>query len=248
MNDHQKYIEDYLSGILTTEDKLIFEKRLASEEGFKEAYEMEVASRKLVKLGGRRHLKARLEQFEAEPKAKIIRPFFSTKRLLLVASLIIGLTASFWLIQSAFGHQEHQELFAEHFQAYRSPVIERGETTTEKSDWESGIEDYNAQNYETAIPAFEAALSAKQAPEYLIHFYIGQCYLAKDKPDAAAAITAFKKVMGDNFYQQPAQWYMALAHLESGQTDKAIMLFKELARSKNYKEKEINLLLKSLEE
>ena len=248
MKEYQEIIDKYLSNTLNQTERSTFEERLTSESGLRDAYEMEVTSRRVIKIAGRRQLKARLDKFENPSEAKIIRPFFSTKRLLLVASLVIGLTAALWLIQSSFGNETPQALFAEHFQPYRSPVLERGTVEAQKNNWESGIENYNNQNYEAAIKSFEAALSTKQVPEYLVHFYLGQSLLAKDQPNTASAIAAFEKVMGDNFYQQPAKWYMALAYLELGQTDQSITLLKELARSNNYKTQEINALLKKLEE
>ena len=249
MKAHQDIIDHYLSGQMTEAEQARFERQLQEDSTLKEALEMELAARQVVRTAGRAHLKSRLQTFDEAETTKTIRPFFRSPTFLMAASLLVLLSVAIWLLRSdGLPSTSPQALFETHFEPYRPPISERGENAG-SSSWARGMEAYQAKNYNVAIPSLLTALSENQAPDYLVQFYLGQSLLAMQPPDATTALAAFEEVLKEeSLYQQAAKWYMALAHLHLGNRDVAIQILEELAATGDYKVEEVRGVLKKMGE
>lgn len=247
MKDYQEKIEQYLSGKMSATDQRSFEQEMTSQSALKEAVEQEMVARKVVQTAGRGHLKARLEKIDAAGPAAKHRMLGSSRRIWWLAASIIGLVIGLWWFSPSHP-PSGPELFAQNFEAYRSPSLERGNPNEEPTNWQRGLSHYTEQEYGQAASAFEKSLAPPQAPTYLVQFYLGQCYLAQSPPQPEKALQAFEKVMQeDHFYRQATQWYQALTHLQLGHIETAQVQLQTLAEQGDFQPKEVARLLEALD-
>lgn len=249
MKNYQEKIEEYLSGKLSNAQSDAFEQQMEREPALRAAYEEELLARTVIRTAGREQLKARLEEMDAAGPQAAPGPRSPRNRWwIAAAAVVIGLTLGLWWWTSSTPPTGPQ-LFAQYFETYRPPQLERGTASTELSDWEKGLDYYSKQQFTPAAAAFEKSLKLDQAPQYLVQFYLGQSYLAQDPPQAALALAALKQAaQGEHFYQPVAQWYMALANLQLGQSQEAKLLLQDLASQGDVQPAEVVTLLKALGE
>ena len=249
MNEKQRQelIERYLNEMMTDEEITRFNEKLKTDPLLLEELQLEQAAHSIVIEAGREDLRASLEGFEEEwqnkqTKTKLVS--LSSRRLLsLVAALLLLIMAMTWFYQNQI--DSPQDLFATHFEAYRSPSPERGNTLT--SNWQKASTAYAAANYIEAASLFQESIKDSTAIPYLSHFYLGISLLAQQPPRLESAIHSLEKVLlSDNDYQLQAKWYMALAFLKLDQKDKAKTWLEDLLKTGGFKEVEAAEVLKTL--
>lgn len=235
MDKDQQNIEAFLEGIMTSEERLAFEQRLTQEPKLSEAYENEIAARELIKEAGRLDLKKTLEGFDAEmldkSTHKRVIPLWA-KNAMRVAALLILFAGGYQVFQT-FSGVNTSEVYDTYFEVYDSSSVERDASGTAIPNWELAAESYRNERYEEALPFLEK--SKGEVPDYLISFYAGMSYMAQQQPNLEQAIQNFDAVLAtDNDYRQQAEWYKALALLNSEKEEEATVLFKSIVAAKSY--------------
>ena len=132
-----------------------------------------------------------------------------------LAVLIIGATAQYLLLDA-------DRLYSQHYQQY--PLEISGDDTGES---------LLHQAYRTGDMSLVAALYENQSGgEPNEHFLAGQAYLALENLPKASA--AFDTQLNANTslqfkpYQDDSEYYLALAYLKAGNTDKALPIFERI--------------------
>jgi outer membrane protein assembly factor BamD (BamD/ComL family) len=106
---------------------------------------------------------------------------------------------------------------------------------------QEAINHYEQSSYKTAVLAFtktEQLLprgdeDTESSTSFYIAYYRGISYLATG--DIDKAISDLKIAMSrhhDNTWLCKAQWYLALAHLKKGDTERALPLFEKLSNNR----------------
>ncbi|MEM7085509.1 MAG: hypothetical protein AAF489_04960 [Bacteroidota bacterium] len=244
MDKDQHNIEAYLERTMTSEERLVFERRLAEEPTLSEAYDSEIAARELIKQAGRLELKNTLEaldsQMREEPIPKKVIPLWA-KRAMRVAALLI-LFAGVYQVFLTFNGVDTSEVYDTYFEAYESPSWERDVSGTVDSNWKLVVESYQNAAYKEALPLLKK--SKGEVPDYLISFYTGISIMAGQSTDLEQAIQNFDAVLAtDNDYHQQSEWYKALALLKLEKKEEALTIFKRIVEAKNYQYEEAATIL-----
>lgn len=243
----QERIERYLDGKLTAEEMSVFETQLQTDEELAKAFSLEETARLIIATAGREELRNRLDTYESafEKKTssvKVLKP--KNRQWFPLAAVLLALIAvSLWLFIP--GGETSNDLFAAHFDIYRSPSTVRGKES--KDVWQEATEAYTSSDYAKAAMLFQKSLDDPNTIPYLAEFYRGISLLAEVPPQAQTALAAFEKVLqSDNDYQQQAMWYQALALLHLQRNGEAKKALTDLQNTGSYKDTQVKELLEEL--
>ncbi|MCB0570505.1 MAG: hypothetical protein KDC66_12100 [Phaeodactylibacter sp.] len=149
--------------------------------------------------------------------------------------LSIAAGATILIISALFvslRHPSNEKLYAQYFEYLPSAIHEGGgaRATSPKTMGlrASAVQAYETGAYEDAEALARVYLEENPADQEM-RFYFGLMLLGKG--DAGSAIQHLEAVRTNPKpieYERPATWYLGLAYLKRGQTDKASLLFKEL--------------------
>jgi len=217
-------IEAYLNNQLSKDDLVVFENRLITEDGLK----TKVKDIKTVLTGiETQALKEELDRFHNE----IVKNEISTtqnntpvkvlnwKKLAIAAILVIGL-GGFWLMSG----NSNDKLYAEYFSP--DPGLPTTMGSNENYEFYEAMVNYKQGDYKTAITKWKTLHSSKPKNDTL-NYFIGVAHLANKNERIAIPFleNAIKNtefaLMNDAFY------YLGLAYLKEGNTEKAKANFKK---------------------
>jgi len=146
-------------------------------------------------------------------------------------------------------NNDKQQLIQEYFVPYDIAHIGRNfNNKTTESYWIDAKTKYEQGNYETAIKLFRKINLAQRKDSYIDAFFIGVCQLGRRYALPHKAVEAFEQEkLNHTDLFLPAQWYLALAHLQSGEKEKAKANLEFLSRQENgYKQQEAKKLIEML--
>lgn len=112
---------------------------------------------------------------------------------------------------------------------------------------ETAIANYQSGDYAAALPAFQGliTITIHNAP---YHFYAGICQLELGRPVEASIHLEEVSTREDARFQQPAEWYLALAYLkQEDKKETAHRLLEKIIREEGGFSQLARQLLKSLE-
>lgn len=177
----------------------------------------------------RRRLGEQLARFKQLDKALAGNPSETTVRPMRpwaiaasVAALAIGLTFWFWSKSTS----PHESIVAEVLQPYPTLGIVKGNDGTADRQQQALLA-YDGGEYTQAIPDFRTGWQSGDYPENA--FYLGLSFLlAESSPDSARY---YLQLAPDALpaLSDAARWYLALAHLRSGDTERSLELLNQLS-------------------
>lgn len=248
-----EYVKRYLDRRLSEEENIQFKERLAVDEDFRNLYE----ELKIVLLGiksySRKKSLDKLRNVESALKEKgkkrIYMGISRNLRYWAAAAvfILLALTAV-WIIQ--LGTPDSEALYTQYYQPYPNvfePTL-RGESDT-LSLYEQAFAAYDQNNYTDAVQHFEELLQKDELDggieKDILLFYIGNSYLALDKP--TEAVENLTTVSKNSLLGEQAQWYLALAYLKSEQLEEAEKMLEELTNTSGVYREKAETLLKEIQ-
>lgn len=208
MNE-ERYIlfENYLSNELSAEEKINFEKQLVEDPEFASAFEIfkELHLHLENKFGNEQELKA----FKKNLKS-ISKDHFKTKKPKVVAfkPWQYAIAASVAILVGLFVFQNINPSFEDYNNPEMATFIERGDVN---ENLKLAQDAFNAKNYKTTIPYFEAILNSTKTPE-IQYFYAVS--LLEDNQFQKAETNLSELKSGNSIYKNKATWYLALSKLK----------------------------------
>jgi tetratricopeptide (TPR) repeat protein len=208
MND-ERYIlfENYLSNELSAEEKTNFEKQLSEDPELALAFEIfkELNLHLENKFGNEQELKA----FKKNLKS-ISKEHFKTKKSKVVSlkPWQYAIAASIAILVGLFVFQNINPSFDDYNNPEMATFTERGDVN---ENLKLAQDAFNAKNYKTAIPHFEAVLKVNKSPE-MQYFYAISLLEENQFQKAEANLTELKS--GTSIYKNKATWYLALSKLK----------------------------------
>jgi tetratricopeptide (TPR) repeat protein len=241
-----EFIERYIEGELTPEEKKDFEERLAVDEVFESTY---LTYRNLIEgiqYSGKQKLIQRLKKLEANISVQEtfdkrimgirMKDFYSYSA---AATVLLLITFSFIFIIN--DKPTANEIYTEYFQPY--PNVVNATTRGEESvldPKEQAYRYYDLEEYEKAVVAFENILKKEKDPAVLL--YAGNSYLALGKFNTASAKLKSLDSLDSPFDVQ-AQWYLAMSYLANKNSKEGkIILNKIKAQNVSYSKKAQDIL------
>lgn len=234
----------YLNGEMDPNEQADFEKRLRTDPILNQEYELQAAISAGVKQEFIDEKKQMLHQYEESKKRSPYRKFLKVG--LLAASIVLIVSAGFYFLSSYGSMAGHQRLASKAFDPYPNYIYQntRGLDTNSESQLEKGMRYYTLGNYQASTKILNGV--SQKSDSTLYRFYLGNAYLASERPDEA--IEEFQNIQNDLDKQlQPYnQWYLALAYLYNQEPDKAKPLLEKLANDNSPRQRSAKSLLKKL--
>ena len=229
-------IEKYILGTLTSEERAQVEEWMKTDPSFKEELEFQSNLKPVIEKEEDASFKTSLKEFEHGHGTKRKRPML---RWLIAASFMILVVAGSLL----YTQSGSNSLFAENFQPYANviqPVV-RGDNTDDIKG--KAFLAYENEEFELAETHFTTLLNST-SDSYVL-FYLANTKLALNKANEAIPLLNSYMSVGDNLSSQ-AQWYLALAHLQTNETAQAKNILQKIVKFEGYGAEEAVLLLKKL--
>lgn len=226
--ENTELIERYFEGRLSPSERQAFEKRLAQEPSFTEEVTLQRRIREGLRAVGRARMLSQLESVENRmseyhPPTQVIRFDAPTRQRFYwaaAAMVLLLIPVYLWLKPG----QSDQKLFAQYFEPYEH-------TTTQavtQDPLSQALGQYRDKNYAQALPILEKMIGAGNASDSTL-FYKANVHLQLNQPqEAIACLETVLKQPQSGFYDE-AQWYLALALLQTGETERAAEVVSEMS-------------------
>jgi tetratricopeptide (TPR) repeat protein len=239
MLQFENKIEDYLDGLLSSEEQQTFEDAMKNDKALanKVAIVKEI-NHTIATEGKLKNFKKTLEpisnahfpnnQKKETTKETVIRPIKNNRKMWLIAASFLVLVVSSVLIWNVLKSEtvDATELFAANYEPFN--VNQRGENNDLTDIEKQALETYNAKDFAAAIPLLEQLSTENTTDEQLI-LQLGSAYLSTKQVEKAIAI--FQKINTESVNCQAAQWYLALAYLQNDEIEIAKKILETLANS-----------------
>lgn len=242
MEDNYEKIEDYLNGKMSSEEKLLFEAALTSNQELATAF----AVYRTIETEMRAHEKARVPEsalkdtlqtlntryFKPKPPqtAKII-PFYANRFYKITAAI----AASIIILVSCFifwQREQSPQRLAGHY--IQTNLLELSQTMDASQDsLQLGIAAYNNQEYRKALPYFQAVYTT-HPDNSDAKKYMGLVYLVTK--DYNQALRQFEELANlKNLYSNPGLFLQAITLMQrnqEGDQQKAKQLLQQVVNEK----------------
>lgn len=239
-NNIEARIEAYLLGELNPEDRTQFENEISNSAEMRKEVELQKAAYAASQLYSESLLKGEMNSWDSS-RGRTVKLF----PLLAAAALVAGLIFGLWKLSEPARTATPQELFAQHYEVYRPPILVRGDDTTQTL-FKAASEHYASGEFDKSAEMFEAYLVEQDDIE--ARLYAGLSHLSDNPPKSAEAITHLKVAANaETPFQEQSQWYLALAHLHGSNTAVSMELLSRIANSEShYKKVAAKRLLKQI--
>lgn len=250
--DKIERIESYLDKEMSEKDRALFERELQTNDELKSLVNQEKLLRQGLQYADLSNLEGELKslddqlnaEFDNGSKARAFdRPAYLRWAAVLIPILIIA-GLFFWQGQNK--NNGLSDFLSANFEPYENKAISvtRG-GVNELNDAQKVFLDYDKNDFKAAERGFRKLLDASpDNGQY--QFYFGVTLLGLGKSIEARDV--FQKHVDNN---QPlsnqAKWYLALAHLDLGESEMGLGLLKELTDSDSSFYKQARLLLQSFQ-
>lgn len=237
------YIERYLDGELSDEEKLQFEQNLLSDKVLAKELKLHKVIRESIGNEELRDLRAQLNTLtnEYRKKESIIRRVKHT--VLYAASVTIFVVFSVFYFHDS--KVSNDELFSKYYERFDFETATRGSTDTSTDIFTNALLNYEDGKYNEAIEQFE---KIPDTSEYYSskEFVTGLSYM--ELKNYNNAIRRFESVIYDkrNIFYYDAIWYCGLCYVKTNQTKKAKQIFIYLKRNSSFYQEKSEEILKNL--
>jgi tetratricopeptide (TPR) repeat protein len=238
--DTPDLLNRYFEGSLSPEENKAFQEALDADPVLKEEWLFRKELQAGLHILQRKQDKELLRKWDAERKNR-----FPVKKLLAVAALFAVIALIYWVYS---GQQQHNKLYTDYFQAYPNVIhpIVRGETTdTGNGTIRQAFQFYEQGNYEAAGKLFEQVNKLNQE-DYTL-FYAAICRMETGEMKQAIQIFESIQWKKDEYSLKSwAEWYRALAYLNSDQTQLAKEILSALSKENHPSATMANKLVRHL--
>jgi tetratricopeptide (TPR) repeat protein len=238
MDTQKKYelIESYLQGSMTAEERENFERQMQNDASLQEEVFLHKALEDDLPGESELEFQKKLEDVDKSWKrpesGKSGGKVVSFQVWAVAAILIVLIGAVFFTDIFKSSTSDPQQLFASNFEPYQMILNTRSGQNLEGNKQEQlneALEAYAQKKYTKAASIFED-LTSDNADQELYELYAAVSRLA-----AGQAVTAAEKLEKLQSYSSPSlrqqiRWYLALAHLKSGQLEQAKKQLKKIGK------------------
>ncbi|MDX2304203.1 MAG: hypothetical protein NW226_15470 [Microscillaceae bacterium] len=221
-------IDKYLRNLLSEEEKRLFEQELKNDPALMEEFTKYQKAYQALLLGNERTLRLKMQQWKEELAPPADRVHARNIYLYLAA----GLVAACILLLIIFFPQTKtpDTLFKENFTALNISSS-RSLPPNQDSPLSKMAERYNRKNYETLLREYHSL--GKDSDIYtkdMASLYLGVSYLHLNKSTQAVRYLKNVSNQSDPELYVHAQWYLALAQLQSNQIQAAKTSFQKITQ------------------
>ncbi|MFM7431093.1 MAG: hypothetical protein ACKO1F_14510 [Flammeovirgaceae bacterium] len=189
----------YKQGVLSIDDKSIFESRLQSDDNFRNDYHNYRVAVDAIKVAGIKRDLERIQDLENRGEIYILKKTFWIP---MAASLLLATVSLFFLNRNSTNLTE--ELFNDYYKPYPNVAAFRGIST----NLSIAFEEYSKQDFVKAETLF------RKISNDTALFYRGICKLSLNQADSSLIL--FDQIPNSSIFNQQVNWYSGLAFLMKG--------------------------------
>jgi tetratricopeptide (TPR) repeat protein len=243
MKDKLVLLEEYLDGLLSKQERILFEEILRSDPVLMKEFRL----RKKVN-------EALLEDDVIELRHTldgILSNDHTTKRIFKNPIFVASVAACIALIITfsffSFPKLTNQELFADNYSKYPVVTCFRSNTNITKKDLLicSAFEAYESNDYAKSQEYFYKLRETDNA-NYMIEFYLALCELELNNLGESEKLLLDLTKTKSHIFHEQSSWYLALLYLKQDDVQKAEKTFEIIIKEEMCKKTEAESILKSL--
>ena len=239
-------LDSYWHNKLSKTDRLAMDNRLKMDADFKRvADEMRLITEGLevVRL---RKMKAHLATIEATlPEIDLTEEtpvvWLNPRWWAVAATGLVLITAGMWFFRENT-EGGLKSVAKDYFEAYPALGISRGNDDGDIAD--DALRTYAVNDFQKAIPLLQKSFQFKKDSIYLL--YMGVSYLGMGKASEAEKILSTLQ-SSEKMPIESIMWYLALAYIELGQKEKAMILLRKTANTEGAYKVSAHELIKKME-
>jgi len=213
MSEDQR--DKYIHHKLSPEEHKQVESSMSSTKQDQESIAVELGVRDAIEEIERVKIKATVENFEKQGSPYSSRPV--RKYLAIAASLALLIMAGIWILTPS---ASNEELYLAYYQKYPNNLTPITRSDDQGVDLRSeGLKNYERGKYTAAITNFQDYL--EKSNDHGTRLYLGLSLL--EAGNSVEAVNVLQDVVEskDSLLLEPAQWYLALAHLKNNNIESA---------------------------
>lgn len=230
-DDKQQQIEKYIEGRLTQSETFEFEEELERDPEYQ--FFIKSITRPVSSPFACLVSRVRLWMHQRVKTVKKLKkePYTAQEKYWALATsvIVIILTTGIWFSGTLISTHKGETLFNEYFSVYHNAI----DMNRASYELVNAVDNYDEAKFNEATHFFLIQLS-NEPNDYVAEFYLGVSRLASDKPIMAEK--SFKKVLntGNGQFKDPAQWYLALCSLKTGNLKEARQQLQAISNDKQH--------------
>ncbi|MBN1116970.1 MAG: hypothetical protein JXA77_07195 [Bacteroidales bacterium] len=245
--DYTGYIERYVCGVMSPEEKLWFEKEIEGNQGLNREIELFKRLDDVLADQETIELKKQLEQIHcelefAETTGTLVVQKVRRRTILSTASVVVlfVLATTFFLNRNF----SNLRLLNSYYQPVEATVNVRA-ANIENNELAEAINYYNSKKFNEAIIIFEELLKENSSMMGL-NLYSGISHL--ETQNYTTAHKRFQTIIDNkpNPFVESATWYLGMSYLMTNRNQEAKQRFDELASKEGYYQEQAKELLKRI--
>jgi hypothetical protein len=246
--DFSHFIERYLAGEMSEDEKVSFEKKLEGNETLRAEVELRKKTEAILGRQDILDLRSKLTAIEQDARKKeaTVVPFRVSRPVVLrfaAAVAVLAVLGSVVIINDT--HVTSDELVNRYYQKYEAPSSQRSGTAMSSEDFTLAMEFYNTNDFASAATMFRKVVE-KDPLDMQSQLLNGVSNFEEKKyPEAKQS---FVTVIDDNnnLFIETARWYLALCYIRTNDKAKAEEQLKLLVGEGGFYSKNSRKILKKI--
>ena len=244
--DFSHFIERYIAGEMSEEEKAWFERELLGNESLSAEVELRRKTDIVLKNQDVVSLRNKLSQIDKRrretevPAAKSKRPVYIRYAAIITALIVFGSIALHKGKSTA-----SDEPISRYYKPYDPPASQRSGKVEANADFTLALEFYNTSDYENAARFFSKVVDSNPKDMQSVLLNGVSNFEDKKYPEAKMSFTT---VIDDNnnLFIETASWYLALCYIKTDENDKAISQLKKIKDEGGMYSKDARKILRKL--
>jgi tetratricopeptide (TPR) repeat protein len=228
--DFSHFIERYIAGEMSEEEREWFEKELISNTNLSYEVELRRKTDMVLKSQDVISLRNKLSQIEKNrqvsevPVRRSKRPVYIRYAAIVTALALIGSIAVYTGRNSGT-----DELISRYYKPYDPPASQRSGQVGVNDDFTLALEFYNTNDYENAARFFSKVVESNPKDMQSVLLNGVSNFEDKKYPEAKMSFTT---VIDDNnnLFIETAEWYLALCYIKTNDKEKAANQLKKISK------------------
>lgn len=246
--DYSLYIERYLDGEMSRDERLWFTRELKGnpalkrELGLRERLNEAIHETEIMDF--RKQLDSVFEESRAEIESKR-HPVLTRRKIAALSSSLMIAFAGILLLVLANRNLDNQKIYEKYFNPAEAGLTFRSQESSDNGELQTAMQFYQSGKYEQALYHFENILRAD--PTRLgLNLYSGISQMEVNRYHDANI--SFHKIIDNNYilYLEQAEWYLAFCYLMTDDIKKARDQFTLIEKRKGFYEHQAQKILRRI--
>ncbi|MBN2273116.1 MAG: hypothetical protein JXR41_00265 [Bacteroidales bacterium] len=245
--DYSVYIERYLDGEMSQDERLWFTSELQGNPALKRELGMRERVNEAIReteiMDFRKQLNAVFEESGIEIQSK--QQYHKRTRIAVVSSAFLVSVTVVLLLFMSYANPDNQKIYKKYFRPAEAGLTFRSEGSDYDNELKAALEFYEAGKYEQALYHFENILKADKT-RIGLNLYTGISQMEIKRYNEANK--SFNKIIDNNYilFLEQAEWYLAFCYLMTDDIQQAREQFMLIENRKGYYQHQARKILRRL--